>query len=110
MRQAYRLLALLLIGMLSWACDSRSSWEGRYVGQAGQDLTGTVILILQSDGKGQWVAEQESTPLRWEERSGALWLHLKSGGVMVAQTIPAQGALTIELPGVGRLLLRKTIQ
>ena len=46
MRQAYRLLALLLIGMLSWACDSRSSWEGRYVGQAGKDPAGTVTLVM----------------------------------------------------------------
>jgi hypothetical protein len=63
--------------------------------------------MLQSGGKGQWVAEQESTPLRWEERSGALWLHLKSGGVMVAQTIPSEKALALELPGIGTLLLRE---
>jgi len=110
MRQAHRLLALLVIGLLIWACESGSAWEGRYVAQPGQDPAGAATLILQADGKGQWVVEQESTPLRWEERSGALWLHLKTGGVMVAQTIPAQGVLTIELPGVGTLLLRKSIQ
>lgn len=110
MKQAHRLLVLLLIGVLSWTCESRSAWEGRYAAQPGQDPAGMVTLILQSDGKGHWVVEQESTPLRWEERSGALWLHLKTGGVMVAQTIPAQGALTIDLPGVGTLLLRKSIQ
>ncbi|MGE5259056.1 MAG: hypothetical protein ACM3KE_20465 [Hyphomicrobiales bacterium] len=107
MKQAYRLSALLLVGWLAWACDSGSAWEGRYASQPGHDPGGTVTLILQPDGKGQWVAEQESTPLRWEERSGALWLHLKSGAVMVARRIPAEGALTIELPGVGTLLLRK---
>lgn len=107
MRQTHRLLALVLIGMLSWACDSRSSWEGRYVGQPGQDPAGTVTLLLQAGGKGQWVAEQESTPLRWEERSGALWLHLKSGGVMVAQTMPAEKALGLEIPGIGPITLRK---
>jgi len=66
-----------------------------------------VTLVLQAGGKGQWTAEQESTPLRWEERSGALWLHLKTGGVMVAQPVPGQQALTLELPGVGSLYLRK---
>jgi hypothetical protein len=64
-------------------------------------------LTLQSGGKGQWTADQESTPLRWEERSGALWLHLKTGGVMVAQLRPEERALTTELPGIGRLVLRK---
>jgi len=108
MRQTHRLLAtLLLIGLLIGACESRSSWEGRYVGPPGQDPAGAVALTLQAGGKGQWVAEQESTPLRWEERSGALWLHLKSGGVMVAQTMPAEKALGLEIPGIGPLTLRK---
>jgi hypothetical protein len=105
MRRAHRLLALLLIGLLSWSCESKHSWEGRYAGQPGP--AGSVALVLQAGGKGQWTAEQESTPLLWEERSGALWLHLKTGGVMVAQPVPEQQALTLELPGVGSLTLRK---
>ena len=107
MRRAHWLPALLLIGLLSWACESKPSWEGRYAGQPGQGPAGSVTLVLQAGGKGQWTAEQESTPLRWEERSGALWLHLKTGGVMVAQPVPGQQALTLELPGVGSLYLRK---
>jgi hypothetical protein len=108
MRPTHRFLAgLLLLGLLTGACESVSVWEGRYVGQTGQDPAGAVTLILQSGGKGQWVADQESTPLRWEERSGALWLHLKTGGVIVAQTISAEKALSLQLPGMGTLLLRK---
>lgn len=107
MNRAHRLLALLLIGLLSWACESKPSREGRYVGPAGQGLAAPVTLELQAGGKGQWTAEQESTPLRWEERRGALWLHLKSGGVLVAQPVPAEQALTLELPGVGSVTLRK---
>lgn len=107
MKHVHRLLALLLIGMLGWACESKPSWEGRYAGQSGQGPAGSVTLVLQAGGKGQWTADQESTLLRWEERSGALWLHLKTGGVMVAQPVPGQQALTLELPGVGSLTLRK---
>jgi hypothetical protein len=66
-----------------------------------------VTLVLQAGGKGQWTAEQESTPLRWEERSGDLWLHLKTGGVVVARPVPRQEALVLDLPGVGSLTLRK---
>ena len=83
MRRARWLPALLLIGLLSWACESKLSWEGRYAGQPGLGPAGSVTLVLQAGGKGQWTAEQESTPLRWEERSGALWLHLKTGGVIM---------------------------
>ena len=111
MRRPYRLLAgLLLIGILSASCESKSVWEGRFVGQRGTDPGGAVTLILQAGGKGQWSAAEESTPLRWEERSGALWLHFKAGGVMVAQLIPAEKALSLELPGVGALILRRAKQ
>jgi hypothetical protein len=107
MRRVHWLPALALIGWLSWACESKLSWEGRYAGPPGQGAVGTVTLVLQAGGKGQWMAEQESTPLRWEERSGALWLHLKTGGVLVAQPVPSQQVLTLDLPGVGALTLRK---
>jgi len=110
MRRAAWLPALLLIGLLSWACESKLSWEGRYAGQLGQGPAGSVTLVLQAGGKGHWTAEQESTPLRWEERSGALWLHLKTGGVMVARPVPGQQALTLELPGVGSITLRNAAQ
>jgi hypothetical protein len=110
MRRTPWLPALLLIGLLSWACESKLSWEGRYAGQPGQSPAGSVTLVLQAGGKGHWTAEQESTPLRWEERSGALWLHLKTGGVMVARPVPGQQALTLDLPGVGSLMLRKAAQ
>jgi hypothetical protein len=66
-----------------------------------------VTLTLQNGGKGQWMAKQESTPLRWEERSGALWLHLKTGGVIVAQPVPTEKALSLQIPGLETLVLRK---
>jgi hypothetical protein len=108
MRQAHRLLApLLLIGLLIWACESKSAWEGRYVGPPGQVPAGTVALTLHAGSKGQWTADQESTPLRWEERSGAIWLHLKTGAVLVAQPNPAEKSIVLDLPGIGTLTLRK---
>jgi hypothetical protein len=108
MRQTYRLLArLLLIGLLGASCESRSVWEGRYVGRTGPDPGSAVTLILQAGGKGQWSAAGETTPLRWEERSGDLWLHFKTGGVVVAKTIPPEKALALELPGIGSLMVQK---
>jgi hypothetical protein len=107
MKRAHRLLALLLIGLLGWSCESKHPWEGLYTEQPGQGAAATVTLVLQSGGKGQWTAEQESTPLRWEERSDALWLHLKTGAVLVAQLNPADKSIILDLPGIGTLLLRK---
>lgn len=108
MRESCRLLAALLaLVLMVGACESRSQWEGRYASQAGRDPAVTVTLTIHGDGKGQWTADQENTPLRWEERGGALWLHLKTGGVMVAQTKPGDKSLTIELPGIGLLVLKK---
>lgn len=103
----WMLAGMLLASLLGGSCESRSQWEGRYAGQPGENPALAVTLTLQSGGKGQWTVDQESTPLRWEERGGALWLHLKTGGVMVAQFEAEERALTIELPGIGRLFLRK---
>jgi hypothetical protein len=103
-------VGLLLTAFFFGACESKSLWEGRYVGQIGQDSAGEVALTLQAGGKGQWTADQESTPLRWEERSGSLWLHLKAGGVVVAKAIPLEKALVFELPGGVSLILRKASQ
>lgn len=111
MRPIYWLLTgLLLLGLLNGACESRHNWEGRYVGPTGPDAPGAVILTLQTGGKGQWTADQESTLIRWEERSGDLWMHFKAGGVVVAKTIPSEKALVLELPGGVSLILRKASQ
>jgi len=110
MRQAHRVLAPLLIGLLIYACESKSAWEGRYVGSTGQGAAGAVELTLQAGGKGQWTPEQESTSLRWEERGGAIWLHLKTGAVLVAQPNPAEKSIVLDIPGIGTLTLRKATQ
>ncbi|MFO7709955.1 MAG: hypothetical protein R6V84_17450 [Desulfobacterales bacterium] len=108
MRRVHMLPAVLfVIGVVGLACESRHPWEGRYLGRPDRSEAKAVVLFLEGGGKGQWSAGQEITPLRWEERSGAIWLHLNSGGVMVARPLPGQPALSIELPGIGALTLRK---
>lgn len=103
MRSGWVLLTLVLV----WACDPVSSWEGRYEG-GGLPAMPVVTLTLQPGGKGGWSVEQETTPVRWEERDGSLWLHLKSGGVIAVRPIPGEKSLVVELPGVGSVkLLRK---
>jgi hypothetical protein len=111
MKLAHWLLAgLLLSAFFYGACEPKSLWEGRYVEPPDQGPASAVTLTLQAGGKGQWTADQESTLLRWEERNGDLWLHLKAGGVVVAKTVPSEKALIFELPGGVSLMLRKTSQ
>ncbi|RPJ70775.1 MAG: hypothetical protein EHM15_04750 [Desulfobacteraceae bacterium] len=109
MRPIHRLAAVLVVvGVLAGACDSRHAWEGRYSGRPdGRDPAGEVTLTLESGGKGRWAVAGESTPLRWEERGGALWLHLNNGGVLTARPIPSRAELALELPGIGSFTLRK---
>jgi hypothetical protein len=102
MRARWVLLSVLLV----WACESPSHWEGRYEGQ-GTPLSPGVALTLQAGGKGGWTVEQETTSLRWEERRGSLWLHLKTGGVIAARPVAGEQALLVELPGVGMVKLHK---
>jgi hypothetical protein len=71
------------------------------------DGTAAVTLILEAGGKGQWIIDQEITLLQWEERSGALWLHFKTGGVVIARPNSTDQALTVEIPGADSFLLRK---
>ncbi len=98
--------SVLLVVLIFWACESSSPWEGRYEGQSAPHLPG-LALTLQPGGKGGWSVEQETTPLRWEERSGSLWLHLKTGGVIAARPVPGEPALLVELPGVGNVKLHR---
>jgi len=67
-----------------------------------------VTLILQAGGKGQWSAAEEST--RCAGRAQRPCGCTSRPRVMVAQLIPAEKALSLELPGVGALILRKAKQ
>ncbi|MBI5589182.1 MAG: hypothetical protein HY881_01735 [Deltaproteobacteria bacterium] len=97
---------LVIAGLIFCACKSDSGWQGRYVSQAAE--CASVTLTLQADGKGLWVVDQESTPVRWQKRQGALWLHVKTGGVLIAQPLDNEKELSVSLPGGGNVLLKKT--
>jgi len=101
----FRILWLMMAGWVFYACESDSGWQGRYVTPAAEGAP--VTLTLQADGKGLWMVDQESTPIRWKKRQGALWLHVKSGGVLIARPLDNETALSISLPG-GNVILKKT--
>jgi len=104
-RAIFWCVCLVIAGLVFCACESTSGWEGRYVSPAAEGAV--VTLTLQADGKGLWVVDQESTPVRWKKRQGALWLHVRSGGVLIAQLLENEKALSVSLPGGGNVLLKK---
>jgi hypothetical protein len=109
MRALWRWTAVaVLSGLAAGACGSGAGWEGRYEGLRPDGGGGAVVLVLQREGKGQWTAEQETTLLRWEERGGDLWLHLKTGGVLVARPLAAEDAFRLDIPGIGTCRLSRT--
>jgi len=106
-RAVFWIACLVLAGLAFCACESSSGWEGRYVSPATEGAM--VTLTLQTDGKGLWVVDQESTPVRWKIRQGALWLHVKSGGVLIAQPLDNEKLLSVSLPGGETVLLKKAL-
>jgi hypothetical protein len=106
MRAAFRVMWLVIAGLVLSACESGSGWEGKYVSPATEGVQ--VTLTLQADGKGLWMVDQESTPVRWKMRRSALWLHVKSGGVLIAHPLDNEKALSVGLPGGANVLLKKT--
>lgn len=106
-RAAFWLMWLAFAGMGFFACDSSVGWQGRYVSPVSEGAP--VTLILQADGKGLWVVDQESTPVRWKIRQGAVWLHVKAGGVLIAQSLDNEKTLSVGLPGGGNVVLKKAL-
>ena len=105
--QIRRLIGMMLVCLTICSCDTGAGREGKYAALQPYDTAATVTLILEAGGKGQWIIDQESTPLQWEERGGDLWLHFKTGGVIIAKPDSADQALTVEIPGSDSVLLRK---
>jgi hypothetical protein len=100
-----RIAGVVLAGWLFTACESDSGWHGRYVSSPGEGIP--VTLTLESDGKGLWVVDQETAPIRWQKREGSLWLHVKAGGVLIARPQNNEKTLAIALPGGENIVLKK---
>jgi hypothetical protein len=105
--QTRRLIETMLVCLMIFSCDTGAGWEGKYAALQPPDMTSALTLILEAGGKGQWIIDQESTPLQWEERGGDVWLHFKTGGVIIAKPDSADQALTVDIPGSDSILLRK---
>jgi hypothetical protein len=100
--------AVLIVGVVvCCSCQSGTKWEGKYVSEPTADTPFPITLILKPDGKGFWMGTDQNTPFRWKQRKDAIWLHLKTGGVLIAETAATDDALTVDVPGQGSILFKK---
>lgn len=93
--------ALLLLALAS--CGGDPALPGRY---AGQSPLGPVTLELREGGKGSWSTPDEDIAVTWERRGGEVWLHTKTGGVIICAVRPDRTMLA-NVPGVGRIPLSR---
>ncbi|MEW5771904.1 MAG: hypothetical protein AB1916_00120 [Thermodesulfobacteriota bacterium] len=97
------LLAPVLLLFLASCGGGDPDLLGAY---AGQTAEGPVALELKERGKGSWSTPEEDIAVAWERRGDEVWLHAKSGGVIICALGP-DNTLAAEVPGVGRIVLSR---
>ena len=89
------------------ACGSGNGLAGKYGAADGPDrLPVPVDLELGTNGRGSWTTDTDTVPFKWELRGNALWLHMKSGGVIVGRIDGSD--IWLRLPGMGAHTFKKT--
>ena len=91
---------------LTTGCEERGRLSGRYVADIDENrLSPTISLELMDNGQGSWSTEEDSVSFKWEIRESEIWLHTKSGGVIVGKIVGE--TIEINLPGVGEYYFEK---
>ena len=95
---------VFLVLMLS--CEDREKLVGKYQVDGNQNLPSqTISLELMANGQGSWSIEEDNAFFKWEIRAKEIWLHTKSGGVIVGRIVGE--TIEINLPGVGEYYFKK---
>ncbi len=98
------LLAVILGGAL-WACTDQRVFEGTYTSnEAAQE--GQITLTLCAGGEGTWDASMDTVAFRWKVRGAEIWLHTRTGGVVLGRVLD-QNRLSVDVPGVGNVLFKR---
>jgi hypothetical protein len=99
------LLAFSLL--LSWSCESREKYAGKYVAaQENAPDKEEIFLELKPNGEGIWVVGTQEVTFSWYIKKGDLRINTKEGGVLVGKI--KEDTFTITLPGRGKMLFRKS--
>jgi len=108
MRLPERFLMMVLVFslLLAMSCQDRGRLSGRYAagGDENQDSL-TISLELMANGQGSWSIEEDNVSFKWEIRENEIWLHTKSGGVIVGKIVGE--TIEINLPAAGEYYFKK---
>jgi len=108
MRLPERFLMMVLVFslLLAMSCQDKGRLSGRYAagGDENQDSL-TISLELMANGQGSWSIEEDNVSFKWEIRENEIWLHTKSGGVIVGKIVGE--TIEINLPAAGEYYFKK---
>ena len=88
------------------SCENREYLIGKY--QADVAVNGgsqTIFLELMANGQGAWSSEEDNVPFKWESKENEVWLHTKSGGLIMAKV--AGETIEINVPSLGEYHFKK---
>lgn len=91
--------------MLIVSCEGREQFTGKYRADTNNRQSHTILLELMADGRGSWSTAEDNVPFKWEIRKKEIWLHTKSGGVIVGKIVGE--TIEIDLPSVGEYQFKK---
>ena len=92
--------------VLMVSCEGRGKLVGKYRADTNENRQSvTIFLELLANGQGSWSIEEDNASFKWEIREDAIWLHTRSGGVIVGKIVGE--TIEIHLPGVGEYYFKK---
>jgi hypothetical protein len=92
-------LALILGGVLALGCQSQQPFAGKYQSVPKAPGEPSIVLELESDGKGSWKAgDQPKVTFRWEIKKDKIWIHGEGGGVLIG-TPAGKDELSLDMSG-----------
>jgi len=104
--QFLMLMVLVFSLLFAMSCEDRGSLSGRYVADIDKNqISPTISLELMANGQGSWSTEEDNISFKWEIREGEIWLHTKSGGVIVGKIVGE--TIEINLPGISEYYFKK---
>lgn len=101
------MIMVLILFMLSiLSCRGADHWVGKYEAEMAKNQeVPTILLELMADGRGSWTVREETASFKWEIRKNEMWLHTKSGGVIVGRL--KGDTIEVDLPGLGGHLFKR---
>ena len=103
-----RLVVLIPFLLILASCQDSHELAGAY--QARDAATSSTFqLVLGPDGKGHWTVSREEISFSWEKRGDEVWLHSRTGGVIVGK-VGKDDCIDVALPGVGKFRFEKAVQ